>query len=124
MSNWRQIAHHYIQRRDRELIYSYTFFNLGATWKGGGVPRQRDGTHCRYKRLEGPQGLYERVGNNSPPPGFEHRNIQPLQSRFTDYVTPLVGYKLVNSDSLSHPISYSWLYPLFRHEFFSLWQNR
>jgi len=52
------------------------------------LPGKRDGTHCTYRSLDGPQGLYEWVRNISSPPGFEHRTVQPLPSHYTDYVNP------------------------------------
>jgi len=41
-----------------------------------------------YRRLGGPQGRYGRVRKISPPPGFDHRNVQPVASRYTDWAIP------------------------------------
>jgi len=38
-----------------------------------------------YSRLGGLQGKSERVGNISPPPGFDPRIVQPVANRYTDY---------------------------------------
>jgi len=37
---------------------------------------------CR--RLGGPQGRSGQVREISPPPGFDHRTVQPVASRCTD----------------------------------------
>jgi hypothetical protein len=39
-----------------------------------------------YRRLGGPQGRSERLRKISPPPGFDPRTVQPVASRYTDYV--------------------------------------
>jgi hypothetical protein len=36
-----------------------------------------------YRRLGGPQGLSGRVQKISPPPGFDHRPVQPVATRYT-----------------------------------------
>jgi hypothetical protein len=43
-----------------------------------------------YRRLVGPQGQSERVRKISPPPppGFDPRTINPVTSRYTDWVIP------------------------------------
>jgi len=40
-----------------------------------------------YRRLGGSQGRSGQVRKISPPPGFDPRNVQPVASRYTDYVT-------------------------------------
>ena len=40
-----------------------------------------------YRRLGGPQGQSGQVRKISPPPGFNHRTVQPVASRYTDYAT-------------------------------------
>ena len=40
-----------------------------------------------YRRLGGPQGRSGQVQKISPPPGFDPRTVQPLDSRYTDYAT-------------------------------------
>ena len=37
-----------------------------------------------YRRLGGPQGRSGGVQKISPPPGFDHRTVQPVASRYTD----------------------------------------
>ena len=41
-----------------------------------------------YRRLGGTQGRSGRVRNTSPPPDFEHRIIEHVTSRYTDWATP------------------------------------
>ena len=38
-----------------------------------------------YRRLGGPQGRSGRVQKISPPPGFDPRTVQPVESRYTNY---------------------------------------
>ena len=38
-----------------------------------------------YRRLGGPQCRPGRLTNILPPPGFEHRTVHPVSSRYTDY---------------------------------------
>jgi hypothetical protein len=38
-----------------------------------------------HRKLGGLQGRCGRVRKISPPPGFDHRIIQPVASRYTDY---------------------------------------
>ena len=40
-----------------------------------------------YMRLGGPQGRSGQVRKISPPPGFDPQTIQPVASRYIDYVT-------------------------------------
>ena len=40
-----------------------------------------------YRRLGGPQGRTGQVRKISPPPGYDPRTVQPIASRYTDYVT-------------------------------------
>ena len=39
-----------------------------------------------YRRLGGPQGRYGQVWKISPPPRFDPQTVQPVASRYTDYV--------------------------------------
>ena len=41
-----------------------------------------------YSRPGGSQDRSERVRKISPPPGFDLRTVQPLESRYTDWATP------------------------------------
>jgi hypothetical protein len=41
-----------------------------------------------YRRLVGPQGRSGLVRKISPPPGFDPRTVQPVESRYTDWATP------------------------------------
>ena len=40
-----------------------------------------------YKRLGGHQGRSEQARKILPPPGFDHRTVQPVASRYSDYDT-------------------------------------
>ena len=48
-----------------------------------------------HKRLGGPQGRSGRVGKISPPPGFDPRTVQPVESRYTDWAIPAADYLVV-----------------------------
>jgi len=41
-----------------------------------------------YRRLGGPQGRSGQVRKIWSPPGFDPRTVQPVASRYTDYVIP------------------------------------
>jgi hypothetical protein len=41
-----------------------------------------------YGRLGGPQGRSGRLRKIWPPPGFDHRTVQPVVSRYTDCAIP------------------------------------
>jgi len=41
-----------------------------------------------YGKLGGPQGRSGRVRKSRPPLGFDPRTVQPVASRYTDYVIP------------------------------------
>ena len=41
-----------------------------------------------YRWLVGPQGRVGRLRNISPPPGFDHRTVQPIGSRYTYCAIP------------------------------------
>jgi hypothetical protein len=52
-----------------------------------------------YRRLGGPQGWCGQVRKISPPPGFDPRTVQPVDSRYTDYATRptiFVGIMIIN----------------------------
>jgi hypothetical protein len=50
-----------------------------------------------YRKLGGPQGRSGRVRKISPPPGFDHRTVQPVASRYTDYAIPaLIEHKVLS----------------------------
>ena len=40
-----------------------------------------------YRRLGGPQGWPGQVRNMSPPLGFDHRTVQPVTNRYTNWAT-------------------------------------
>ena len=43
-----------------------------------------------YRRLGGPQCRSRQVRKISPPPGFDPRTVQPVASRYTDSVIPVL----------------------------------
>jgi hypothetical protein len=45
-----------------------------------------------YRRLDGLQGRYGQVRKISLPPGFDPRTVQPVSSRYTNYVTLVNQY--------------------------------
>jgi hypothetical protein len=45
-----------------------------------------------YRRRDGPQGQAERMRKISPPPEFDHRTVQPVASRCTDWAIPAPNY--------------------------------
>jgi hypothetical protein len=42
--------------------------------------------YALYRKLVGPQSRSGQVRKISPPPGFDPRTVQPVASRYTDYV--------------------------------------
>ena len=51
-------------------------------------PRERPGTHCTGGWV-GPRAGLDRCRKSCPPPGFDHRTVQPIASRYTDCATRL-----------------------------------
>jgi len=49
-------------------------------------PWERPGTHCTGGWV-GPRAGLDRCEKSCPLPGFDHRTIQPVASRYTDYAT-------------------------------------
>ena len=83
-------------------MYSSTLF-WTSTLEGGEWSASRHGSflppgktrYPLYRRLGGTQGRSGQVRKISPPPGFDPRIVQPVSSRYTDYVTgPLVAWLL------------------------------
>jgi len=65
--------------------------NLGARWGGCGqrhdpvaLPSGKTG-YPLFRKLDGPQGRSGLLRKIPPPPGFDHRIIQPVASSYTDY---------------------------------------
>ena len=50
------------------------------------TPRERPETHCTGGWV-GPRAGLDRCGKSRPPPGFDPWTVQPVASRYTDYVT-------------------------------------
>jgi hypothetical protein len=48
----------------------------------------RDTRYPLYRRPGGPQGRSGRLREISPPPGFDHRTVQAVASRYTDCAIP------------------------------------
>ena len=51
-------------------------------------PGRRPGTHCTGGWM-GPRAGLDGCGKSRLPPGFDPRTVQPIGSRYTDYVIPL-----------------------------------
>ena len=76
-------------------IYNYrgsTLFLTSALEGGEGSASRLGRTlppgktrYSLYKRLGGTQVRSGQVRKISPPPGFDHRTVQPVGSRYTDY---------------------------------------
>jgi hypothetical protein len=49
-----------------------------------------------YEGLGGPQGMSGRMRKISPPPGFDPRTVQPVESRCTDWAIPAPARMLPN----------------------------
>jgi hypothetical protein len=47
-------------------------------------PQERPGTHC-IAGWVGPSAGLDRCGKSRPPPGLDHRTVQLVASRYTDY---------------------------------------
>jgi hypothetical protein len=63
--------------------YSYT---VSVTTPRPSLFTPREGTrYPLYRRPGSPHGLFARVRNISPPPGFDPRTAQPVANRCTDY---------------------------------------
>ena len=46
-------------------------------------PHKRHGTHC-IGRWVGPRAGLDGCGKSRPPPGFDHRTVQPVAISYTD----------------------------------------
>jgi hypothetical protein len=57
-----------------------------------------------YRGLGGPQGQSGRLQKISIPPGFDPRTVQPVASRYTDYVIPAhkIAHEVVNIHLYHH----------------------
>ena len=70
-----------------------SFFNLGTIWRGWSRPRSgrffpgKETQYSLYRRLGGPQGRAGQLRKTSPPPGFDPRKVQPVASRYMEYLT-------------------------------------
>ena len=47
-------------------------------------PRESPGTHCIAEWVGSRSGL-DGCGKSRPPPGFDLRTVQPVESRYTDW---------------------------------------
>ena len=71
-------------------LWHYSFFNLGARRGEWSTPRpvalphgKRPGTHCSGGWV-GPRAGLDWCGKSRLPPGFDHRTVQTVASRYTD----------------------------------------
>jgi hypothetical protein len=75
-------------------MYSFTLPSTSALDGVGGqrhvpaaLPRERP-RYPLYKGLYLPQGRSGQVRKISSPPGFDHRTVQPVASRYADWAIP------------------------------------
>jgi hypothetical protein len=67
---------------------------LGTRWGEWSTPdpgrfiRGKETRYPLYRNLDGPQGRSRQVRKILPPPGFHHRTVQPVASRYTDWAIP------------------------------------
>jgi len=63
-----------------------------------------------YGRLGGPQDQSGRVRQILPPPGFDPRTVQPIESRYTDWAIPAPKLNGVGSKEheLNLKMEYRW----------------
>jgi hypothetical protein len=70
-------------------VYFYPFLTSALDGVGGqrhapvALPPGRT-RYPLYRRMGGPQARFGRVQKILPPPGFDHRIVQPVTSRYTD----------------------------------------
>jgi hypothetical protein len=76
---------------------------VGAQRYALAVYPRKETRYPLYRRLGGPQGRSGRVRKISPLPGFDHRTVQPVASRYTDYAiaAPMHVFLLIKSDRKS-----------------------
>ena len=71
-------------------VQLYSFFNLGVRWGRYSTPRpgrftpRKKTRYPLHRRLGEPQRRPVWVRKTSPPTGFDPRNVQPVESRYTD----------------------------------------
>ena len=75
-------------------------------WGVSVTPRPLFTRYPLYRRLGGPQGRSGQVRKISPPPGFDPRTVQPVASRYTNYVTR----STLHEDQYAYLISRSALF--------------
>jgi hypothetical protein len=61
---------------------------VNATPRPGRFTSGKETRNPLYRGLVGPQYQTGRVRKILPPPGFDPRTVQPVASRYTDYVVP------------------------------------
>ena len=55
-----------------------------------------------YSRLGRSQGRSGRVRKISPPPGFDHRTVQPVASRYTDWAVVVIWVHGFITETVAH----------------------
>jgi hypothetical protein len=76
-------------------------------------PGNRPGT-LRIGGSVGPRAGLGGCGKSRPPPGFDHRTVQPVGSRYTNYAIPAHKNIFVNVFSLKHKKRYAKTHAAFR----------
>jgi len=60
-----------------------------------------------YRRLGGPQDRSGRVRQMSPPPRFDPRTVQPVESRYTDWALPAHNFVRISKNNTKYQPNYS-----------------
>ena len=101
-----------------EKMYSSTLSLTSGIDRGGWTTphpgRVTPGKETRYplyRRLGGPQGRSGQVRKISPQPGFDPRTLQPVASRYTDWVIPAThAYVCMYVYIYTHIYTYIYVY--------------
>jgi hypothetical protein len=81
--------------RATERYSSTLYLTLALDESGWSTPRPgrftagKETRYPLYRRLGGPQGQSGWVRKISPPPGFDPRTVQPVESRYTELSRPI-----------------------------------
>ena len=62
-----------------------------------------------YKKLGGPQGRSGQVRKISPPPRFDPRTVQPVDSRYTVYAIPDHILNITNVNKIPRTMTMNWV---------------
>jgi hypothetical protein len=79
-----------------------------ASRPGRCLPREIPGTHCTGGWV-GPRAGLDRCGKYRPPPGFDPRTVQPVTSRYTEWVTRTTGNCIVSGNEKYNNTRTPWM---------------